>query len=276
MFSIKPDSRWDSARPAKPSRPSQIQEPVKDVYDLQPGYRRNQRAALFTSDRKASRSKTIFVTCFTFACVAVFVLWIDQYHPDYWQQLKPKQLASGPEEIVTSPRPQHVQRAARHTRASSENAAAPAAPSHFFEFGDDSKALLRNRKFAMRKLEFAQKFINAPSFAARAEAFCRSRVGQPHSLMMAFSGDIAGEDLDGVYAKLLAEEPQTREEELDRQRRLEVIRDLLSNYENNLRICQVAVTNGDAKMPPNSEEFQTLTDARAEIKDIDEQLSARK
>jgi hypothetical protein len=135
------------------------------------------------------------------------------------------------------------------------------------------KYLLKEREIEEHRLQVAEKILAARSYAAKSEIFCRDRVGNPASLMMAFSNGLSGDEMKALYAKLLRAEPATREGELDRQRKLEVAESIVSNYERNVSTCKAAVVNGDAKMPSDAEETQEIKQSKTQIAEIDRLLA---
>lgn len=107
--------------------------------------------------------------------------------------------------------------------------------------------------FDRRRLMILLRILATRSFAPKAEIWCRDQVGRPGTLAMSFSGGRSGDEMEAYYNELLRSEPTTREGELDRQRRLQAVGELVASYEKNASECKMAVINGDTKMPTDKE-----------------------
>ena len=139
----------------------------------------------------------------------------------------------------------------------------------------EREELLKERKHAIHHLEVAQMILNARSYAARTDAYCRDRVGSSGTLMMALSNGLSGDELEAFYKILLRAEPTTREGEEERQRKLEAVGDLVMHYEETVRECQGMILNGFQRLPSEAQLGEEVRTEKANIKDIDRLLGGR-
>jgi hypothetical protein len=101
---------------------------------------------------------------------------------------------------------------------------------------DELQRLNQERQYALKIAATAEDILNTPSFAARAEKYCRFTMEQAESLMM--PGKMSGEQIEDRYQELLRSQPTTQEDELKRQQQLSILQEFMAAHRRNLSQCQ--------------------------------------
>ena len=133
---------------------------------------------------------------------------------------------------------------------------------------EDEQEMRKELKLRSSELQEAEAILNARSYTARVEAYCRSRVGNRASPMMGFSG-LSGYEAEARYKELLLSESKTREEELARRRTLQALSSLVANYERNVQDCEAGVLNSFVKMESDNDLRMEIKQLKADILDIE-------
>jgi hypothetical protein len=97
--------------------------------------------------------------------------------------------------------------------------------------------LIDERRYTMQILRSAEDMLSAPSFAARVKIYCRDQIYASRSR-------VSVEEVEARYAKLMRTEPSTKEEEVQRQYKLQAFRETLAADHENVSVCQGAITAG--------------------------------
>jgi tetratricopeptide (TPR) repeat protein len=121
--------------------------------------------------------------------------------------------------------------------------------------------LIKERNATKSYIELLASYLNAPSFAERAQIYCRE-------LATNFMGNPTER-----YAQLMRSAPATREEELKRQYELLALREAMAAYNKNVSDCRGMVVNGFQKLPTDEELRAKVDQERQHIAEIDQELA---
>ena len=126
------------------------------------------------------------------------------------------------------------------------------------------------RQHALDTIEAFSGILNASSFAARAELYCRFYVDQSPSMVPGIRSEKQAEQR---YAELMRSEPTTREWELNRQYQLREIRDRMAAFNQEVSTCRGLVTAGAQTILGPDELRKQLADERLAVSKADDLLA---
>ena len=133
------------------------------------------------------------------------------------------------------------------------------------------KQLTALRPYEVDKIAAINGILDATSFAARAEVYCRYYVDQSPSVPL--PGIRSEKQAEERYAELMNAEPPTREEELRRQYQLRALGDRIAAFAQNVSMCQGMVTSGAQTIPGPDELRKHLIDAQQALAEIDRNIA---
>jgi len=136
---------------------------------------------------------------------------------------------------------------------------------------EDIKTLKQQRAYSVEFLRTVEGILNARSFAAKAEIYCRFSTAQTESLT---TGGVSGDQIEQRYRELLRTEPTTQEGELQRRQQLSTLEQLVITHRQNLSQCQGAAAMGMEKIPPDEELRIKADQSRRMIIEIDKALAS--
>jgi hypothetical protein len=140
---------------------------------------------------------------------------------------------------------------------------------------DEIQRLTEERSRAVGMLAAFENMLNTPSFAARAEIYCRFTMERMLPLAAPGVEPPSWRHLEDRYQELLRSEPTTLEGERQRQRQLSALRYFaIDPYRKNLSACQNMVTNGLQGMPSGEELRGKAAQAQRQIREIDQEIAS--
>jgi len=140
---------------------------------------------------------------------------------------------------------------------------------------DEIQRLTEDRRRAVDMLAAFENMLNTPSFAARAEIYCRFTMERMLPLAAPGVEPPSWRHLEDRYQELLRSEPTTLEGERQRQRQLSALRYFaIDPYRKNLSACQNMVTNGLQGMPSGEELRGKAAQAQRQIREIDQEIAS--
>jgi hypothetical protein len=187
--------------------------------------------------------------------LGIVFLFVDHYHPEYFRAFSLHQSVQTPDDSEPPPRTRPKSREATQTR--------PPAPSTPVD-----PVFQRQLKREQKRLETAEALLNHnSSYAARVRIYCRYEMGLPESRPITMGTDITGEDLEDRYRYLLTHEPNTQEEETERQLQLQGLRYNLAGYEQSVDTC-IGLRTNYGSLPSDDEERAEVEAATQRIAQI--------
>ena len=137
---------------------------------------------------------------------------------------------------------------------------------------EQRQQLIDIRQHALDTIEAFSGILNASSFAARAELYCRFYVDQSPSMVPGIRSEKQAEKR---YAELMRSEPTTREWELNRQYQLRAIRDRMAAFNQEVSTCRGMVIAGAQTIPGTDALRKYLADERLAVSKADSLLAGR-
>jgi hypothetical protein len=131
--------------------------------------------------------------------------------------------------------------------------------------------LNEQRQYTTEMLASINGILNASSFVARAEIYCRFTMEQTEKLTS--FGGLSGEQIEARYRELLRSQPATQQGEFQRQQQLTGLQQFVIAHRENLSNCQAALVNGFQRMPSDEEFRQIAIRAREGIAEIDHEIA---